>query len=74
MHNQAAVLAVCTQVVVSALHTSEPMACLNLHVAIVASAGKGWSIWVVQVIQYHCTAVLGPPDGVKLVVVALTEG
>ena len=73
MHNQATVLAVGTQVIVCALHTSEAMACFNLHVAVVASAGEGRSIWVVQVVQHHGTAVLGSPDGVKLVVVALTK-
>ena len=73
MHNQAAVLAVGTEVEVSALHTSEAMPRLNLHAAVVASAGKGGSIWVVQVVQHHCAAVLGPSDGVKLVVVALTQ-
>ena len=49
------------------------MASLNLQPAQVADACKGWGVRVVQMVQYHCTAVLGPPDGVKLVVVALAQ-
>ena len=49
------------------------MASLNLQAAQVAHTCKGWGVRVVQVIQHHCTAVLGPPDGVKLVVVALAQ-
>ena len=49
------------------------MTSLNLQTTAVASASKGWCIWVVQVIQHHGAAVLGPPDGVKLVVIALTQ-
>ena len=49
------------------------MTSLNLQTTGVAGAGKGWSIWVVQMVQHHGTAVLGSPDGVKLVVVALAQ-
>lgn len=61
------------QVIVCALWASEAMASLNLQSTTVAHASKGWSIRVVQVVQHHGTAVLGSPDGVKLVVVALTQ-
>lgn len=73
MHNQATVLALGTQIIVCALHASEAVASFNLHIAVIASAGEGWCIRIVQVIQHHRTAVLGPPDGVKLVVVALAQ-
>lgn len=49
------------------------MTSLDLQAAGVADAGKGRGIRVVQVVQHHGTAVLGPPDGVKLVVVALAQ-
>lgn len=47
MHHQATVLAVGTEVEVSALHTSEALPRLNLHAAVVAGASKGRSVWVV---------------------------
>lgn len=67
------VVAYCTQVKVRALWASEAMSSLDLVTTGVAGAGKGWGIWVVQMIQHHGTAVLGSPDGVKLVVVALAQ-
>ena len=69
----ACVMTLCTQIKVRALWASEAMASLNLQATTIASAGKGWSIWVMQMVQHHSTAVLGSPDGVKLVVVALTQ-
>lgn len=62
-----------TQVIVCTLWASEAMASLDLQPTQVADACKGWGIRVVQVVQHHCTAVLGPPDGVKLVVVTLAQ-
>ena len=73
MHHHATVLAVGTEVIVCALCASEAMASLNLKPTAVACACKGRSIWVVQMVQHHSTAVLGSPDGVKLVVVALAQ-
>ena len=73
MLRPAGAVADCTQVVVRALWASEAVASLNLQATAVADTGKGWSIRVVQVVQHHCTAVLRSPDGVKLVVVALTQ-
>lgn len=64
-------VAVRAQIEVCALRASEAMASLNLQATAVADACEGWSIRVMQVVQHHGTAVLGPPDGVKLVVVAL---
>ena len=69
----ARVVAYSTQVIVCALRASEAMASLDLQPTAVAYACKGWSVRVVQVVQHHGTAVLGPPDGVKLVMVALAQ-
>lgn len=73
MHDHAAVLAVGAQVVVCTLRAPEPMTSLNLEATVVAGAGKGGRIRVVQMVQHHSAAVLGSPDGVKLVVVALAQ-
>ena len=73
MGPSARVFAVSAQVKVCALRASVTMTSLNLQTTAVASASKGWCIWIVQVIQHHGAAVLGPPDGVKLVVVALAQ-
>ena len=70
----AGVLAVGAQVKVRALCASVAMPCLYLQATAVAGAGEGWGVWVVQVVQHHGAAVLGPSDGVKLVVIALTQG
>jgi len=67
------VVAHCTQVIVRALWASEAVASLDLETTGIAGAGKGRGIWVVQMVQHHGTAVLGSPDGVKLVVVALAQ-
>lgn len=69
----ARVVALSTQVIVRALWASEAMASLDLQATQVADACKGRGIRVVQVVQHHGTAVLGSPDGVKLVVVALAQ-
>ena len=73
MLTPARVVTVGTQVIVGALRASKAMPSLNLQLAGVAGAGKGRSVWVVQVVQHHGAAVLGTPDGVELVVVALTQ-
>ncbi len=67
------VMAVGTQIIVCALWASEAMASLYFQTTDVASAGKGWSVWVVQMVQHHSTAVLSPPDGVKLIVIPLAQ-
>lgn len=69
----ARVVTVGTQVVVGALRASKAVPSLDLQLAGVAGAGKGGSVGVMQVVQHHGAAVLGAPDGVELVVVALTQ-
>ena len=71
--HDSAVLALLAQVVVGALCAAVAPAGLNLPVALVAGAGKGGCLRVVQVVQHHHAAVLGPAQGVKLVVVPLAE-
>ena len=46
---------------------------LDLAVAHVAGGGEGGRVGVVQVVQHHHAAVLGAPQRVKLVVVALAQ-
>mmetsp|Transcript_28821 Transcript_28821/g.60709 ORF Transcript_28821/g.60709 Transcript_28821/m.60709 type:complete len:459 (-) Transcript_28821:192-1568(-) len=67
------VLAQGADIVVRANAAPEPLARLNLPAANVASGGKRRGGWVVQVVQHHHRRVLRPPEGVKLVVVALAE-
>ena len=67
------VLALLAQVVVRALCAAIAAASLDLPVALVAGAGEGWGLRVVQVVEHHHAAVLGPPQGVELVVVALAQ-
>lgn len=72
MHD-AAVLALLAQVEVDALRAAVASASLDLPVALVAGAGEGRGLRVVQVVEQHHAAVLGSAQGVKLVVVALAE-
>ena len=68
------VLASCTDVKVRADRAAVAAAVIDLHVAHVAVGGDGGRVGVVQVVQHHHGAVLGPPHGVKLVVpVALAQ-
>ena len=68
-----AVPAVLAQVVVLAHRAAVTAPRFDLVVAVVAGAGKGRRVWVVQVVQHHHAAVFGPPQGVELVVIALAE-
>ena len=69
----ALVPAVPAQVEVRAHRAAVALARLDLLLAVVAGAGEGGGIRVVQVVQHHHAAVLGPPQRVKLVVVALAQ-
>ena len=69
----APVVAVHAEVVVLALGAAVARAGLNLPLAVVAGARKGGGLRIVQVVQHHHAAVLGPPQGVELVVVALAQ-
>lgn len=67
------VFAFLAQVIVCALSAAIASASLNLPVALVTGAGKGWSLRVVKVVEYHHAAVLGPSKGIKLIVIPLAE-
>ena len=69
----APVVAVHAEVIVLALGAAVARAGLDFPLAVVAGARKGGGLRVVQVVQHHHAAVLGPPQGVKLVVVALAQ-
>jgi hypothetical protein len=56
---------------VGAHGAAQARADLDLLAAHVAVAGKRWRVRIVQVIQHHHAAVLGTPQRVKLVVIAL---
>ena len=65
--------ALLAQVKVHTLSASVTSTCLNLSVALIAGAGKGGGLWVVQVVEKHHAAVLCPTQCVELVVIALAE-
>lgn len=52
---------------------AEALAGLDLVAAVVAGAGEGRGVRVVQVVQHHHAAVLRAPHAVELVVVALAQ-
>ena len=62
------------QVKVWALPAAQPCPRLDLVVATIAGGGEGGGLRVVQVVQHHHAAVLGAPQRVELVVVALAQG
>ena len=67
------VFAVDADVKIGADGAAIALAWLDLALAIVASGHKGRLLRVVQVIDHHHAAVLGAPQTVKLIVVALAE-
>ena len=68
------VLAVAADVKVRACRATVPCPRLDLDLTEVTVGGDSGCIRVVQVVEDHHAAVLGPPDGVKLIVVGpLTE-
>ena len=69
----AALLARGTHVEVSALRAAIALPRLNFLAAVVAGAGEGGGLRVVQVVQHHHATVLGTSQAVELVVVALAQ-
>ena len=69
-----AVLALLAQVEVDTLGAAVASAGLDLPIALIAGAGEGRGLRVVQVVEQHHATVLGSAKGVELVVVALAEG
>lgn len=61
------------QVEVLACSASVAIARLDRCLASIARGSKGRCLWVVQVVEHHHAAMLCAANGVKLVVVALTE-
>ncbi|GER33599.1 DNA helicase [Striga asiatica] len=62
-----------THIVIWAGVTAPPLASLYVQVAHSARSHKCWGRGVVKMVQYHHRRVLGSPEGVILVVVALTQ-
>ena len=67
------VFAVDADVKVGADGATVALAWLDLALAVVARGHKGRLLRVVQVVDHHHAAVLGAPQTVKLIVVALAE-
>ena len=61
------------QVIVRAFGTPVAVAWLNFSLTSIASWGKGRSLRIVQMIEDHHATVLGSSEGIKLVVIPLTE-
>ena len=66
-------LAAGAHVEVRAHRAAEAAAGLDLRITLVAAAGERRRVRVVEVVQHHHAAVLGAPERVELVVVALAQ-